>query len=291
MSVSCGRQHCVSGEKATWQKFPDGVLLNVPHTFNVEQIAASGQCFRLAALPFGGYTAITGQHMVKITPRDAGYFFHCSFGDFRDVWIPYFDLAADYEVYQRAMYDDPFLQDALASGGGIRILRQDLWEMVVTFIISQRNNIPRITQSVEALCRAYGDLLGNVNGQEFYSFPTPEQLRNKDLSVAALGYREKYVRGAAAYNAEFWQELWLQDDATAKKMLLEIRGIGEKVANCIMLFGLHRMDSYPRDVWINRLIEDVYHGNFDPTKYVGFAGYVQQMQFYHYRRISKGESE
>lgn len=281
----------MSGEKVTCQKFSDGVFLNIPHTFNVEQIAASGQCFRLTTLPSGGYTAITGQHMVKITSRDTGYFFHCSFDDFRDVWIPFFDLAADYEVYQRAMRGDPFLQEALISGGGIRILHQDLWEMVVTFIISQRNNIPRITQSVEALCQAYGTLLGKVDGQELYSFPTPEQLRGQDLSVAALGYREEYVKGVVACEAEFWQELWSQDDATAKKMLLGIRGIGEKVANCIMLFGLHRMDSYPRDVWINRLIDDVYHGDFDPTKYAGFAGYVQQLQFYHYRKIAKEASE
>lgn len=106
----------MSGEKVICQKFSDGVLLNIPHTFNVEQIAASGQCFRLTVLPSGGYIAITGQHIVKIAPRDAAYFFHCSFDDFRDVWIPYFDLAADYEVYQQAMHDDPFLQEALASG-------------------------------------------------------------------------------------------------------------------------------------------------------------------------------
>lgn len=277
-------------EKITCRLTHNGVLLRAPQ-FDVAQIAASGQCFRLTELPSGGYVTVTGKHMVRITPHTGGYCFHCSFNDFRDVWVPYFDLAVDYGVYQQKMCNDPFLRDAIASGGGIRILCQDLWEMVVTFIISQRNNIPRIRQSVETLCREHGTLLGEIDAQKIYSFPTPEQLRNKDLSTASLGYREEYVRGAAAYDTGFWQELRSQDDAAAKKTLLGMRGVGEKVANCIMLFGLHRMDSYPKDVWINRLIDDVYHGDFDPSPYVGFAGYVQQLQFYQYRKVVKEASE
>lgn len=280
----------IESTKVTCRLVHDGVLLCAPQ-FDVAQIAASGQCFRLTELPSGGYVAVTGQHMVKITSYTEGYCFHCSFSDFRDVWVPYFDLTVDYEAYQQKMCDDPFLRDAIASGGGIRILRQDLWEMVVTFIISQRNNIPRIRQSVEVLCQEHGTLLGEIDDQKIYSFPTPEQLRNKDLSAASLGYREEYVVGAADYDTRFWQELQSQDDIAAKKTLLTVRGIGEKVANCIMLFGLHRMDSYPKDVWINRLIDDVYHGGFDPSPYAGFAGYVQQLQFYHYRKVSKEVSE
>ena len=162
--------------------------------------------------------------------------------------------------------------------------------MVVTFIISQRNNIPRIRKAVDILCQTFGTPLGEIDGQQFYSFPTPAQLRGQDLSPASLGYRESYVKEMAEYDEDFWVQLQKQDDDTARKTLIALRGIGEKVANCVMLFGLHRMDSYPRDVWINRMIDDVYHGNFDPSQYAGFAGYVQQLQFFYYRKTAKEES-
>jgi N-glycosylase/DNA lyase len=236
----------------------------------------------------GGYVAVTDEKMVKITPgAEGGYIFHCTYDDFRDVWVAYFDLCEDYEAYQQKMSGDPFLRAAIAAGGGIRILRQDLWEMVVTFVISQRNNIPRIRKAVDILCQTFGTPLGEIDGQTFYSFPTPEQLRGQDLSAASLGYRESYIKELAELDAGIWREIRGQDEETARKSLLSIRGVGEKVANCVMLFGLHCMDSYPRDVWINRMISDIYHGDFDPTQYAGFAGYVQQLQFFYYRMAVK----
>lgn len=159
---------------------------------------------------------------------------------------------------------------------------------MVAFVISQRNNIPRIRSSVDTLCREFGSPLGKVHGQEVYAFPTAAQLRDKSLAAASLGYREPYVKELAAYSDDVWRELQSQNDAKAKATLISMKGIGEKVANCIMLFGLHRMNSYPRDVWMNRLIDDVYHGEFDTSKYAGFAGYVQQLQFYHYRNKTFG---
>lgn len=277
----------MSGEKVICRRVSDGVYLSVPETFNLRQIADSGQCFRLTQLHDGCYVAIVRDKVVKVSDAGGGYIFHCSFSEFRDIWIPYFDLAAGYKTYQRQMVGDPFLEKAISVGGGIRILRQDLWEMVVTFVISQRNNIPRIRKSVEALCQTFGTLLQEIDGRKFYSFPTPAQLKDQDLSVAALGYREPYVKELATYDESFWEQLKVQDDDSAYKALLSLRGVGEKVANCIMLFGLHRMDSYPKDVWINRMIEDVYHGQFDPGQYPGFAGYVQQLQFYCYRKMAK----
>lgn len=277
----------MNGKSTICRLVSNGVLLDAPQ-FDIGQIADSGQCFRIKALPDGGFLAVTGYSFVKIDHTDAGYVFHCSWADFRDVWLPYFDLNEDYGAYQSQMSDDPFLAEAIQQGGGIRILRQDLWEMVITFVISQRNNIPRIRSAVECLCQNFGTLLGNVDGQDIYSFPTAEQLRGKDLSCASLGYREKYIKELCDFKPYFWERLAKQDDTEAKKILLNLSGVGEKVANCVMLFGLHRMDSYPKDVWINRLIDDVYHGEFDSGKYAGYAGYVQQLQFYHYRQMAKG---
>lgn len=253
---------------------------------NLRQIADSGQCFRLKEYDTDKFIAVTGSHAIDIHRRGDVYIFWCDTEEFQKVWAPYFDLDTDYKAFKAQMQDDPFLREALNSGGGIRILRQDLWEMAVTFTISQRNNILRIAKSVEALCENFGTPLKEVGGLKIHAFPTPDQLLWSDLSVASLGYREQYIKELCGRGDSVWKELPELSDAQAKKALLEMKGIGEKVANCIMLFGLHRMDSYPRDVWVNRLIDDVYHGDFDPSKYAGFAGYVQQLQFYHYRNKS-----
>ena len=118
-------------------------------------------------------------------------------------------------------------------------------------------------------------------------FPYCGTVERKGSGLCIPGIQGKYVKELCNYQPDFWIGLAAQDDNEAKKTLLDLNGVGEKVANCVMLFGLHRMDSYPRDVWINRLIEDVYHGDFDPSKYAGYAGYVQQLQFFHYRKIAK----
>ena len=281
----------MSGEKVICRRISDGVYLRIPDTFDLRQIAESGQCFRLTPTPNGGYIAVTGTHLVEIASHeDGGYIFHCPYEEFRDVWIPYFDLTADYKAYQQKMVGDPFLRKAIAAGGGIRILRQDFWEMVVTFTISQRNSIPRIRKTVDTLCQMYGTPLREVNGQMFYSFPRPEQLKGKDLP-ATLGYRKDYIKELTEYSDGFWKILQTKNDEIVWRTLTSMRGIGEKVANCVMLFGLHRMDRYPVDVWINRMNEEIYHGEFDPAAYAGFAGYVQQLQFFYYRLIVKEGSE
>ena len=250
---------------------------------DLRQITDSGQCFRLREYDTDKFVAVTGSHAVDIHRRGDVYIFWCHPEEFQTIWVPYFDLETDYKVFKAQMQGDPFLREALERGSGIRILRQDLWETVVTFTISQRNNIPRIAQSVEALCENFGTPLQEIGGRQIYAFPTADQLLWSDLSVASLGYREPYIKGLCGLSDSVWQELPALPDSQTKKKLLDMKGIGEKVANCIMLFGLHRMDSYPRDVWVNRLINDVYHGDFDPGQYAGFAGYVQQLQFYHYR--------
>lgn len=264
-----------------------GVLFTPTSAFDLRQIADSGQCFRIDEYEDNEFIAVTGAHAVSIHQDGDSYWFRCTEQEFQDVWRPYFDLDTDYAAFQALMLDDPFLRSAIEAGGGIRILRQDLWETAVTFVISQRNNIPRIRSSVDTLCREFGSSLGKVHGHEVYTFPTAAQLRGKFLAAASLGYREPYVKELATYSDDVWQELQSQNDTKAKAILLSMRGVGEKVANCIMLYGLHRMDSYPRDVWMNRMIDDIYHGNFDPSKYAGFAGYVQQLQFYYYRQTAR----
>lgn len=266
------------------EKKGGSVIYNSHGELDLKQIADSGQCFRLQEYDKDKFIAVTGTHAVDIHRRNDRYVFYCDREEFQTVWTPYFDLNTDYRIFKAQMQDDPFLRAAVAEGNGIRILRQDLWEAVVTFTISQRNSIPRIAKSVKCLCENFGTPLKEIGGRQIYAFPTPDQLLWPDLSVASLGYRELYIKLLCKYSDDMWRNLPMLSDAKAKETLLSMKGIGEKVANCIMLFGLHRMNSYPRDVWINRLIDDVYHGGFDLGKYDGFAGYVQQLQFYHYRK-------
>lgn len=253
--------------------------------FDLHQIAQSGQCFRLTEEQGRKiFVAVTQNHFVTISLRDNVYEFDCSKNDFQNIWTPYFDLNTNYKILQQHMVSDVFLKAAIEYGGGIRILKQDLWEMIVSFIISQRNNIPRIRNSVETLSEFYGNYLGTCYGRDVYSFPTLDQLKGRDLSVAHLGYREKYIQCLCeTMDESLLLQLPLQSTEDAKKILLQFKGVGEKVANCILLFGLHRMDAYPVDVWIQRLIDEVYHGDFNPETYLGYAGYVQQLQFYYYR--------
>lgn len=263
------------------------VLVEKSSTFDLKQISQSGQCFRLNQISENEFIAITQNDYVIISLTEKGYEFNCSLSDFEKVWFSYFDLKNDYTYYQNEMIKDEFLKSAIEYGGGIRILRQDLWEIIVSFIISQRNNIPRIQKSVEVLCKAYGNYLATINGEKIYSFPTLSQLKGKDLSIASLGYREKYIKELCKMSESDLFQIRNQDDETAKNSLLQIKGVGEKVANCILLFGLHRMNSYPVDVWVKRLIQDIYNGDFNPDLYSGYAGYVQQLQFYYYRSINK----
>lgn len=263
------------------------VLVEKSSTFDLKQISQSGQCFRLNQISENEFIAITQNYYVIISLTEKGYEFNCSLSDFEKVWFSYFDLKNDYTYYQNEMIKDEFLKSAIEYGGGIRILRQDLWEIIVSFIISQRNNIPRIQKSVEVLCKAYGNYLATINGEKIYSFPTLSQLKGKDLSIASLGYREKYIKELYKMSESDLFQIRNQDDETAKNSLLQIKGVGEKVANCILLFGLHRMNSYPVDVWVKRLIKDIYNGDFNPDLYSGYAGYVQQLQFYYYRNINK----
>jgi N-glycosylase/DNA lyase len=181
-----------------------------------------------------------------------------------------------------------FLNRACDYGRGIRMLRQDPWEMLITFILSQRKNIPAIRHCVEALCSCYGEPIGSA-GEPLFAFPSAERLAAQDercLLDCSLGYRAKYVSAAARLVASGALDLSalaaLSDDALMDA-LLAVPGVGEKVANCVLLFGYHRLGRFPRDVWINRIVENEYDGEFPLERYPGIAGALQQYMFYYAR--------
>ncbi len=257
--------------------------------FNIRKIAESGQCFRLKPTQNGGYTLVAYGRVLHLADTPEGVELDCAEDEFNALWRDYFDLATDYAAIRaQADPEDAFLRRACDYGAGIRMLRQDPWEMLVSFIISQRKNIPAIQYCIEALCSRYGEPI-ETEGGTFFAFPSAERLASleeKHFLACSLGYRAKYVLAAARMVAARTLDLSAIaacSDEALVAALLSVPGVGEKVANCVMLFGYHRISRFPRDVWINRIEAQEYDGAFPIERYPEIAGILQQYIFYYAR--------
>ena len=257
--------------------------------FDLRKIAESGQCFRLNANNEGVYTLVALGHVLRLRETPTGCELTCTQAKIDARWQDYFDLERDYAAIRSGVDpNDAFLNRACAYGRGIRMLRQEPWEMLVSFIISQQKNIPAIKRCVETLCSRYGEPIADA-GERHFAFPTAARLAELDERCfldCSLGYRAKYVSAAArlvASGALDLAGLAALPDEALQTALLSVPGVGEKVANCVLLFGYHRLGRFPRDVWINRVIEREYGGAFPLERYPGTAGALQQYVFYYAR--------
>ncbi len=267
--------------------------------FNLTHIFDCGQCFRFNKIDENTYFGVAGEHPLKISQSgNEIILYDTTEKDFCDIWYDYFDLGRDYGEIKKRLSKDPVMEKAISYGDGIRILNQDLWETVISFIISASNNIPRIKGIVERFCENFGDKL-SYGGKSCYSFPRickTAALTKKDLSVIRAGFRDKYIMDAAArfesgnLSYEYLQSLSTSD---AKKALMSIAGVGNKVSDCILLFGLSRADSFPVDVWIKRIMEYCYFNGeeqsidtvsrFADKKFGDIGGFAQQYLFFYAR--------
>lgn len=285
---------------------------------DLKQIADSGQCFRMVP-ESSGYVTVSRGRRLFISQEGEEITFDCPEGDL-PYWLDYFDCSTDYAAVIAAVDpEDAYLTAAAQAGRGIRILRQDPWEMIITFVISQQKTIPNIRQLVEALCRRWGTPLTEVpaggpaaGDRPFaFAFPTPEQLSRaslEELLELKLGYRAKYIHRLAqdaANGALDLERLVAMEYGEAMEYLTGFYGIGKKVANCVCLFGLHHIEAFPVDTWIekilmreyysakkyrrtpkNRLFDTILEDHFG--KYGGYAGVLQQYIFY-YERLNKNK--
>ena len=202
---------------------------------------------------------------------------------FEDFWRDYLDLDRDYAEIIECVSDNNTVRTAAEFGKGIRILNQEPWEALCSFIISQNNNIPRIKGIIERLCENFGD---KIDGG--YTFPTPERLAEltvENLAPIRSGFRAKYILDAAKKVAS--GEVCLEnlrdiDFNTARNELMKIKGVGPKVADCVLLFGLGHIEAFPQDVWIKRAMQELFNGEI-PESSKPFAGIVQQYIFYYMR--------
>lgn len=273
--------------------------------FDLEQIADSGQCFRWTRIEDNN-TDKKDQNIVKYKIVAFGKVLHieqdiitglvymdCSDNDFENIWKGYFDLDTDYgKIIDRIPEDDSYLKRAASACDGIRIIRQDPWETLITFIISQRKNIPAIKASVEKICKAAGHVIGeDING-EVYAFPTAGELAalsEETLQSCSLGYRAPYVYKVScaiadgAVDLDNWKSF---SDEELFDNLCSLHGVGKKVANCTMLFGFYRLDSFPIDVWMNKIQDKYYPEGFPMEAYRPYGGVMQQYMFAYERNIS-----
>lgn len=278
-------------------------ILRKPKTFNLENIFECGQCFRWNKETDNSYTGIWKENVVNVKKENDDYIFTgvSNSSNFEQEIVQYFDLNRDYETIKKELSKiDKYMEVSIKYGEGIRILNQDLWETIISFIISANNNIPRIKGIIERLSEKYGK---QIEWQEnkYYTFPSPEELKNvtvEEYRKLGLGFRDirLYETTQKIINNEInLKELEKNSDTQeVRKKLLTLSGVGPKVADCILLFStLKRFEVFPIDVWVRRVMNDLYIKEKDENKvnkkqiekianekFGNLAGLAQQYLFY-----------
>ena len=269
--------------------------------FDPLKIADSGQAFRIHPIDDTHVETVAfGKYLQIASLGDNEYAFSCTKKEFEDIWMDYFDLSYDYDgVVKSIDKDDEFLSAAASYGHGIRILKQDVFETVISYIISQRRSIPSITTCVDRFSELGGThIVVPELGKPFlkplkdsyYSFPTVTQasaITAKDLDAIGAGYRTAYILSAIHdfESGKLIPEAMMKlSDEELYEVLTAMYGVGTKVANCVMLFGFHRIGRFPVDVWIKRIEDKYYGGSFNKERYPETAGILQQFMFYYIRK-------
>lgn len=276
-------------------------------SFKLEDIFDCGQCFRWNKQEDGSYIGVIKNAVIKVETIDNKIVFSGeSEENFENTIKYYFDLNTNYSEYKNKLsIIDEYLNESIKFGEGIRILKQDLWECIISFIISANNNIPRIKKIIEKISETYGEKI-EFDGKEYYKFPTPEALSKasvKDLRDLGVGFRDKRIYNTTKMIIEKHVDLEkiekMENTNLMREELLKLDGVGPKVADCILLFSLKRLDVFPIDVWVRRVMNDLYIHNEDEEKvnkkelqkladekFGDLSGLAQQYLFYWKRETS-----
>lgn len=268
----------------------NNIELHEVQNFVLSETLDCGQAFRWSETEKDTWEGVAFGKFLKIRSNEGVVtLYNTNKEEFDLIWKNYFDLERDYAEILSVLSQNEILKTAGEFAAGIRILRQEPWEALCSFIISQNNNIPRIKGIVERLCENFG----NEINDGIYSFPTAERIASltlEDLAVLRSGFRAKYILDAAKKVAS--GEIVLEDLRSmpldlARAELVKIYGVGEKVADCTLLFGLTHIDAFPKDVWIKRAVQKLFDGSL-PECAKDYAGIAQQYIF-HYARMTKLE--
>ena len=278
-------------------------VLSIPEPFDLAATLESGQVFRWRRVDSASYVGMVGRHPAMVSQVEDGLSYSCEKGTEEVVQralCDYLRLEDDLQAVYREVSDDPRVAGAISRYRGLRLLRQEPWECLVSFVCSSVSNIPRISRTLEAVAQRYGRAV-SLEGHTLYAFPTPEELacvRESDLRELGLGFRAKYVAEIAptvATGRIYLNALRQASYREAKAELMSLPGIGGKVADCVLVFSLDKLEGFPVDRWVRRCLQEWYFqgGTISDAALLSWAqgrwgrhaGYVQQYLF-HDRRLT-----
>lgn len=283
----------------------NSVVLEGVEDFNIKHIFECGQCFRWKKEENESYTGVAKGKILNVEEKgNKIYLNNTNLEDFNNIWHDYFDLGTNYtEIKNKLKEMDEYLDKATDFGWGIRILKQDQWEMLISFIISSNNRIPMIQKAIDNLSKKFGKFIGEYNGKEYYAFPTPQELSRaskEEIRACQTGFRDKYIKSTAdavANNNDNVYGYSMLDTEQCRKELLKFNGVGPKVCDCISLFGMQKYDTFPVDVWVKRVMQEFYVDEdmslpkiraYALDKFGELAGFAQQYLFYYARELGIG---
>ncbi len=269
-----------------YQKIPCGVLLKAP-VFDLERTLDCGQAFRWVQADDNEWHGVAFSRSLTLKKTENGIeFLGTNEEDFEKIWVDYFDLNRDYNTLCERFMKDSHLKTAVTECDGIRVLHQEPWEAICSFIISANNNIPRIKGIIDRLCRLLGNDLGNGD----FSFPSAEKIAAAGIDALApirAGFRAKYIIDAAekVSRGEIdFEKIRNSSLCDARDELIKIKGVGEKVAQCAMLYGFGKADAFPVDVWVKRIVEELYPNGLPEC--MGEERGIAQQYLFHWRRTA-----
>lgn len=290
-------------------KIENGIKISGLKNFNLSHIFENGQAFRWEKTEQGSYIVIYRNQVAEFLMQDESlYAFNIDESDFVGLWHNYFNLDADYDYIKeqlrqtKAYKINDSLKDALEFAYGLRILNQDKFEMIISFIISANNRIGQIKRCIDLLSKNYGDYIGDYKGKKYYAFPKPDQLAFQDpeklKELTRVGFRNtRIVEASKRYllNPEYFEN---DNLLSLKENLIDLPGVGPKVMDCILLFGYGIENTFPIDVWVKRLMEYLYIKKSVSNKKIlesarelfgDYLGHAQQYLFYYARENSIGK--
>lgn len=277
---------------------PSTAVIDGVSDFNLTHTFMCGQCFRWSETENGEYTGVAFSRAVRMRLDSSTLtIYNTTEDDVNRLWRQYLDLDRDYAAIKQSLSADRYVSEAMKFGGGIHILKQDVFECLISFVISTQNQIPRIKKAVNSLAEMYGDSV-YLDGNKMYAFPTPAQLEHlnaDDLAYLKIGYRAPYVTDVVKRVCSGEIDLGAvchMNYADAKAELMKIRGVGPKVADCVLLFSAGKTCAFPVDVWVSRTMRTLYMDE-SATKseiekcadklFGDYAGFAQQYLFYYAR--------
>lgn len=258
--------------------------------FSLEKTFNCGQCFRFDEVEPGCFRGVAQGRLLRIDQDTQSVYFYCDKDEYDEVWNDYFDLSRDYgKIAGDLSQKDECIREIMEYSAGIRILKQDPFEALISFIISQNNHIPRIKGIIQRLCENFGEEIRGSGGE--YKFPRVEVLadvKKEELSCLRCGFRDEYILDAihkVNCGEVDLEAIRCMDIAKAREELMKIKGVGPKVAECVLLYGLNNLEAFPMDVWMKRAMSELFPGR-DPGLFGKYAGIAQQ-HIFHYSRLNK----